>query len=107
MNPTHHMKPAAAPQTTANYQFMPLPGVMFGDPADKAFRVAPRWATLSPEQGVLDAGASIDVHLQIHVFGGPQGCAEALATSQARCLTAEATSTCLNIRSILATVPTS
>ncbi len=66
---------------------MPLPGVMFGDAGDKAFRVAPRWATLAPEQGVLDAGASIDVHLRVHVFGGPDGCAEALATSQVRWLT--------------------
>ena len=71
-------------QVTANFQFMPLPGVMFGDPSDKAFRVAPLWAALSPEQGVLDPGASIDVNLQLHVYGGPQGCAEALATAQVR-----------------------
>ena len=89
------MKVAAA-QATANYQFMPLPGVMFGDPADKAFRVAPRWATLSPEQGVLDPGASIDVHLQVHVYGGPQGCAEALATSQARRLEAQMLKVCFS-----------
>lgn len=29
---------------------MPLPGAMFGDPADKAFRPAPRWASVAPEQ---------------------------------------------------------
>ena len=37
-------------QVTASFEFMPLPGAMFGDPADKAFRPAPRWATVSPEQ---------------------------------------------------------
>lgn len=43
-----------APQVTASFQFMPLPGAMFGEPADKAFRPAPRWASISPEQvGVL------------------------------------------------------
>ena len=37
-------------QVTANFQFMPLPGAMFGDHQDKAFRTAPRWATIEPEQ---------------------------------------------------------
>ena len=37
-------------QVTASFEFMPLPGAMFGDPADKAFRPAPRWASVSPEQ---------------------------------------------------------
>ena len=84
---TRHQRKCAtaATQATANYQFMPLPRRHVRRPRDKAFRVAPRWATLSPEQGVLDAGSSIDVNLQIHVFGGPQGCAEALATSQVCC----------------------
>lgn len=35
---------------TANFQFMPLPGAMFGDDKDKNFRTAPRWATIEPEQ---------------------------------------------------------
>jgi hypothetical protein len=37
-------------QVTANFQFMPLPGAMFGDDKDKNFRTAPRWATVEPEQ---------------------------------------------------------
>lgn len=37
-------------QVTASFQFMPLPGAMFGEPADKAFRPAPRWASVTPEQ---------------------------------------------------------
>lgn len=37
-------------QVTANFQFMPLPGAMFGDDKDKNFRTAPRWATIEPEQ---------------------------------------------------------
>ena len=35
---------------TANWQFLPLPGVMFGDPQDRAYRAAPRWASLQPSQ---------------------------------------------------------
>ena len=41
-------------QVTANFQFMPLPGAMFGDDADKKFRTAPRWASIEPEQVVSD-----------------------------------------------------
>ncbi|KAL3153090.1 Heat shock 70 kDa protein A [Trebouxia sp. C0009 RCD-2024] len=37
-------------QVTANFQFMPLPGAMFGDDKDKNFRTAPRWASIEPEQ---------------------------------------------------------
>lgn len=66
----------------ANWQFMPLPGVMFGDAADKAFRTAPRWLELAPEQGVLEPDTAIDVRLQLHVVGGPDGCAHNLATTQ-------------------------
>ena len=40
-------------QVTANFQFMPLPGAMFGDDKDKNFRTAPRWATVEPEQASL------------------------------------------------------
>ena len=37
-------------QVAANFQFMPLPGTMFGNPGDKEFRSTPRWATVHPEQ---------------------------------------------------------
>ena len=37
-------------QVAANFQFMPLPGSMFGNPGDKEFRSTPRWATVHPEQ---------------------------------------------------------
>lgn len=45
-------------QVTANFQFMPLPGAMFGDDADKKFRTAPRWATIEPEQVALQPSTS-------------------------------------------------
>lgn len=34
----------------AKWQFMPLPGVMFGDAADTVPRPAPRWASINPAQ---------------------------------------------------------
>lgn len=71
-------------QVLASFQFMPLPGVMFGNAADKAFRVSPRWLVLTPEQGVLEPGDSIDINLQLHVVGGPEGCAQTLAIDQVR-----------------------
>ena len=37
-------------QVAANFQFMPLPGAMFGDNSDKNFRPTPRWASIEPEQ---------------------------------------------------------
>jgi len=44
-------------QVTANFQFMPLPGAMFGDDRDKNFRTAPRWATIEPEQVRASTGS--------------------------------------------------
>lgn len=69
---------------TASFQFMPLPGAMFGEPADKAFRPTPRWASISPEQGVLEPGAATDLQLTAQVTGGPESTAEVLA-SVGRC----------------------
>ena len=34
----------------AAWQFMPLPGVMFGDAGDRVYRPTPRWASVSPQQ---------------------------------------------------------
>ena len=34
----------------AAFQFLPLPGVMFGDANDRVYRPAPRWASVSPQQ---------------------------------------------------------
>ena len=34
----------------ATWQFMSLPGVMFGDSKDPAIRPAPRWAQVTPQQ---------------------------------------------------------
>lgn len=34
----------------AHWQFMPLPGAMFGDPSDSALRPAPRWAHVTPSE---------------------------------------------------------
>ena len=36
--------------TRAAFQFLPLPGVMFGDANDRVYRPAPRWASVSPQQ---------------------------------------------------------
>ena len=36
--------------TRAGFQFLPLPGVMFGDAGDRVYRPAPRWASVSPQQ---------------------------------------------------------
>ncbi len=47
---------------------------------DKAFRAAPRWATVTPEQGVLEPGAATDLHLTAHVTGGADSTAEVLAS---------------------------
>ena len=69
-------------QVLASFQFMPLPGAMFGNAADKAFRVSPRWLVVAPDQGVLEPGDSIDIRLQLHVVGGPDGCAQTLATAE-------------------------
>ena len=69
-------------QALASFQFMPLPGAMFGNAADKAFRVSPRWLVVAPDQGVLEPGDSIDISLQLHVVGGPDGCAQTLAIAQ-------------------------
>lgn len=74
-------------QVLASFQFMPLPGVMFGDAADKAFRVSPRWLVLAPEQGVLEPGDSINIKLHLLVVGGPDGCAQTLAIAQVHCTT--------------------
>ena len=36
--------------TRAAFQFLPLPGVMFGDAGDRVYRPAPRWASVSPNR---------------------------------------------------------
>lgn len=69
-------------QVTANFQFMPLPGAMFGDDRDKNFRTAPRWATIEPEQGVLEPGSGQEVLLTIWINGGLKGTAQLAALKQ-------------------------
>ncbi|DBA87288.1 hypothetical protein WJX77_005794 [Trebouxia sp. C0004] len=71
-------------QVTANFQFMPLPGAMFGDDKDKNFRTAPRWATIEPEQGVIDPGSGQEVLMTIWINGGIKGTAQ-LAAAKSDC----------------------
>lgn len=59
-------------QVAANFQFMPLPGAMFGDEADKKFRTAPRWATIEPEQA-SNKTESFKVHFYMRVCQYLQG----------------------------------
>ena len=100
---------ACAMQAAANFQFMPLPGAMFGDSNDKNFRPTPRWASIEPEQvttwptslpvsypsvisagllmschaqGVLEPGAGTEIMLSLYVDGGPAGSADFLTSSQ-------------------------
>ncbi|KAL0027397.1 hypothetical protein WJX79_008379 [Trebouxia sp. C0005] len=69
---------------TANFQFMPLPGAMFGDDKDKNFRTAPRWATIEPEQGVIEPGSGQEVLMTIWINGGIKGTAQ-LAAAKPDC----------------------
>ncbi|KAK9821522.1 hypothetical protein WJX74_007052 [Apatococcus lobatus] len=75
-------------QVAANFQFMPLPGAMFGDNNDRNFRPTPRWASIEPEQGVLEPGASTEIMLSLYVEGGHAGSAEFLTSNQERKLDA-------------------
>ena len=45
-----HMILSNTSTTRAAFQFLPLPGVMFGDANDRVYRPAPRWASVSPQQ---------------------------------------------------------
>lgn len=47
---TAHLILTNTSRNTASWQFMPLPGVMFGDREDRVFRPTPRWASISPQQ---------------------------------------------------------
>lgn len=69
-------------QVAANFQFMPLPGSMFGNPGDKEFRSTPRWATVHPEQGVLEPGAEEELQLTVWINGGSEGTAQLVAGTQ-------------------------
>ena len=47
---TAHLILTNTSRSTAAWQFMPLPGVMFGDRTDRVYRPTPRWASISPHQ---------------------------------------------------------
>eukprot|EP00884_Botryococcus_braunii_P001968 jgi/Botrbrau1/11772/Bobra.0195s0097.1 len=68
-------------QVTANFEFVPLPGSMFGEENDRSTRSTPRWASVFPEQGSLEPGEAAEVLLRVGIIGGPSGSANLVALS--------------------------
>ena len=72
---------AGVEQASANFQWVPLPGEMFGEETGGSPAPAPRWANLCPEAGALEPGEALTTELRLWVDGGRNGTAEALATA--------------------------
>ncbi|KAK9792500.1 hypothetical protein WJX73_010349 [Symbiochloris irregularis] len=79
---TLHLVLTNTSRSRAVWQFMPLPGVMFGDHSERVYRPTPRWASVQPQQGALEPAQSCEVILQICIVGGSGGSAELLAAAQ-------------------------
>ena len=47
---TLHLVLTNSSRSRAVWQFMPLPGVMFGDHSERVYRPTPRWASVQPQQ---------------------------------------------------------